>query len=159
MAQWNISDYVRNPDLALVDAISDPGLKSFIAQTDLQVIAVDFGGGVQAQFQALSRGAIEKVLSQYMAKLKQAGADLQSWICHPSEFNLCDKLRNPVSTVTQELEKFLNKRWIKAGIDIVHLSALITGLVSIHVVAASIAIVCVLGNMDGFFRDLCNCQP
>ncbi len=158
MAAATIDDYLRNPDRALIDALADPILRQFIDQGDIGLVAMDMGGGVQGQVQALSKAAVAKVARKVVARFKQAGADVKNWICDPNEFDLCKKLK---TTKTGELmhafNEFFENKWTERGITAAHAALFIPAFTSAHVLAPFLVTFSALGLLNGAFVDLCEC--
>jgi hypothetical protein len=153
----SIADYVRNIDQVLIDVAADPVFSEFIEASDRELVGVDVGGGMQAQVRALSRGSVARVLKKVIKKLKGAGAKVDFWICDPSQFNLCEKLKTtPAGQLMEQLNTFFSNKWTEAGITSAHVAVYIPAL-GLHPVAPFIAMFSALGFLNKFFVELCNC--
>jgi hypothetical protein len=89
----SLADYESDLNRALIDAAANPVFTQFMQPDDFELIAVDIGGGIQAQAQALSIPSIRRVLDRMMQQARQKGVDIKEWICSPIEFDLCAKLK------------------------------------------------------------------
>lgn len=146
-------DYQNNPRRVLIDAVADPSIRQFIDASEIELVSIDLGGGLQGQAQALKKGSVRDVIERIIKKAKASGADLKYWICSRSEFNLCAKLNTPVGELMHQLHVFLDNKVVQGGIAI-------SGVVSLFgtpAIGAALTIFTALGFFNSVFIKLCNC--
>ena len=151
-----IEEYAQNPDRALIDALTEPGLRQYIQAADIEVLTVTMPNGSQAQVQALSPKSVATVLQRILTKARANGVRLEPWICSPNEFDLCAKLKLPAGQRMRELDTFLGNKWTQGGLNaagVVTLFAVPGG----QVAGAALTIFGVLGWINNFFVTLCKC--
>ena len=149
-----ISNYENNLQQALIDAATEPSLQQFIEPSDVETMLVDLGDGTQAEVQALSSAAVRKFIERILAKARQAGIDIKSWICSKAEFDLCQKLsETSVGEVMRQLDEFLRNKWAQGGIATTGLITLFT----LPALGAALAIFSAVGFLNNVFIDLCEC--
>jgi hypothetical protein len=148
-----IDDYVNNPELALIDAVRDPGIRAFVTPEDVETVTVTQADGTQVQVQALSRKGAKAVVQRIVAKAQAAGIDLQDWICSPTEFNLCAKLNTPLGERMRQLDSFLKNKWTQGGLTAVGLVTLFT----LPAVGTALTLFGTLGFVNNIFVELCEC--
>ena len=98
--------------------MKEPSILQFIDTSEIELVIVDLGGGVQGQAQALKKSAVKDVVERIIQKAKVSGADLNHWICSKSEFDLCAKLNTPPGDLMRQLHRFLNNKIVQAGVVI-----------------------------------------
>jgi hypothetical protein len=148
----SIDDYARDPQLAMIDAAADPWFRQFIEPTDIELVPVNLGGGVQAQAQALARGAVRRVIDRILAKLLAAGIDLKNWICSRDEFDLCSKLNTPIGDLMRQLHDSLRNRFVECG-------QLVLGVVGlkIPILGTFLLIFSGVAFINNAILELCDC--
>jgi hypothetical protein len=121
---------------------------------DIEILTVTKADGTQGQVQALSRGAVPRVVGRVIKRCQKKGADLKDWTCSKDEFDLCRKLTNtPPGKVMRLLDDFLKNKLVQGGfvvVDIVTLGAALP-------VGIFLAIFGGLCWIDGCIVDLCDC--
>jgi hypothetical protein len=150
----SFDDYIKNPEQALIDAATDPGLRQFIEPSDLELVAVDLGDGTQSQVQALSRKSIRRVVERIIARGQELKVNLKAWICSPEEFDLCSQLdKMPIGQAMRLLNEFMKKKFVKGGLHAAALGALFMN----PAVTASLEIFNAIGFINDVFVELCDC--
>jgi hypothetical protein len=148
-----IDDYAERPEQALIDAVTDPGIRQYITPEDIEVLTVTQTDGTQAQVQALSRKGAQAVVRRIIARAQALQVDLSHWICSPDEFNWCAKLRTPVGARMRQLDAFLQNKFIQGGVNAAGLVTLFT----LPAVGAALTVFSALGFINGIFVELCHC--
>lgn len=146
-------DYQNNPNRVLIDAVADPSIRKFIDASEIELVSIDLGGGLQGQAQALKKGSVRDVIERIVKKAKASGADLKYWICSKSEFNLCNKLNTPVGELMRQLHAFLDKKIVQGGIAI----SGVASLFGTPAIGAALTIFAALGFINSVFIEMCNC--
>jgi hypothetical protein len=149
----SFDDYIKNPEQALIDAATDPGLRQFIEPSDLGFVTVQLGDGTQAQVQALSRKAIRRVVERIIARGHELKVNIKTWICSPEEFDLCSKLDMPIGQLMRMLNEFMKNKFVKGGVHAAALGALFMN----PAVTASLEIFNAIGFINDAFVELCDC--
>jgi hypothetical protein len=150
----SIDDYEHDPAQVLIDAAADPIFRSEMDPEDIEIITVTWADGTQGQVQALSRGAVRRVIERVIKRCQKKGADLKHWTCSKDEFDLCGKLANtPPGKIMRLLHDFLEKKWVQGGFVLVDFFT----LSSAPPVGVFLAIFGGLCFVDGCIVDLCEC--
>jgi hypothetical protein len=148
----SLADYESDLNRALIDAAANPVFTQFMQPDDFELIAVDIGGGIQAQAQALSIQSIRRVLDRMMQQARQKGVDIKEWICSPIEFDLCAKLKNTKpGQVIRALHDFLRNKKIEGTFAII----VFIPAPSLH---PFLEIFCAVGFINNAFVELCDCD-
>lgn len=145
-------DYSNDLNRALIDAAKDPVFQQFMEPSDIDLVNVDLGNGIQAQAQALSRASIQRVIERILERARKAGADMKDWICSPKKFNLCDKLNLPLGELMRQLHDFLDNEWVQSGL-------LIATVFGAPVGGHFLQILTGVGLGYGALAKLCACKP
>src|ERR1700687_261523 len=113
----SLDDYEGDLDRALIDAAANPAFKAFMKPDDFELTAVARGDGTQAQVQAPSKKSIRQVLERMIQRAHQKGVDLKDWICSPTEFDLCGRLKKTKpGQVMHALHDFLRNKKVEGTI-------------------------------------------
>jgi hypothetical protein len=150
----SVADYEKNLQQVLIDAAAEPSISQFIDPNDLELITVDNADGSQSQVQALSRGAVRRVVERILAQGRQVDIDIKHWICSPDEFNLCAKLDTPVGKLMRDLDSFLKSKLTQGGL---HATGLVMLFSPFPAVGVALTIFGALGFVNNVFVELCDC--
>jgi hypothetical protein len=153
----SFDDYIKNPEQALIDAATDPGLSQFIEPSDLGSVTVQRDDGTQVQVQALSRKSIRRVVERIIARGRELKINIKDWICSPEEFDLCSKLDMPIGQLMRLLNESMKNKLAQGGLHAVALGALFMNPAVGAPVAASLEIFNFIGFINDVFVELCNC--
>lgn len=150
----SVDDYEHDPTRVLIDAVADPIFRSEMEPEDIEIITVTWADGTQGQVQALSRGAVPRVIGRIIRRCQHKGADLKDWTCSKDEFDLCGKLANtPPGKIMRLLHDFLEKKWVQSGFF----------LVDVFTFGAATPVgifLLIFGGLclvDDYIVDLCHC--
>lgn len=150
----SIADYAADPNRALIDAAADPVFKQFMEPDDFETVSVDRGDGVQAQVQALSKKSIRRVLDRIIQRARQKGVDIKEWICSPTEFDLCGRLKKTKpGQVMRALHGFLKRKDVEGGFALAAILA-----IPAPAFGAFLAIFCGVGFVNKALVELCDCD-
>ncbi len=150
----SITDYENNINQALIDAVAEPSIREFMDESDVEIIAIDIGDGMQAQVEALTGDSVRKIIERIIGKSQKAGVDMKNWICSEDEFNLCSKLGTSVGELMRNLDCFLKQKAAQGGLILV-------GLATLFGAAAwgvALTIFGALGFVNNHFIELCGCN-
>lgn len=149
----SITDYVKDPQKALIDAAADPSLRQYMEPSDIESVFIDYGDGLRAEAEALAGRSVRKFIDRITDKAAQAGVNLMEWICSSEEFNLCSKLDTAVGELMCQLDDFLKNKIAQGGIAAAGLITLFTA----PALGAALTIFGALGFVNNAFVELCNC--
>lgn len=156
-----IQGYVENPQQALINAAADPIFKTFIEANQFQLVAVAYGG-VQVQQQALSRAAVSSAISEIIKQAKNAGMNMEDWICSKKGFDICSQLNTPtIVTIHRMYDYIFNTRPVYEAFFELVAAHVMAGTAAAIVTAALhpfIVLFCTIGITYNEFTRLCKCQ-
>lgn len=149
-----ISEYIENPNLALMDAFQMESFRNFMEESDIEIMVVDRGDGTQEHVQALSMRSLNQVLRRIFVQCEESGINLKRWICSKDEFDLCAKFELPIGKKMRQLDEFLKSK--KTQISLVGLDVVLF-IFSAATLGFFLTLVAVLGLLNNYLIELCNC--
>lgn len=149
-----ISEYIENPNLALMDAFQMDSFRKFMEDNDIEIMVIDREDGSQEHIQALSTRSVNQVVRRILASCEESGIELKRWICSKDEFDLCAKFELPIGEKMRQLDEFLKSK--KGQISLVGLDVILF-ISSAAALGFFLTLVAVLGLLNNYFIELCNC--